>query len=288
MNERSFRFLQPLRDLLHATSLDERRCILCHIPFSPLNRGELPADADNEQRMQIPLCPSCRALLRPRKGGYCPSCGELQPFSDSEPALCETCQKTPPPWEHFRFYGAYSGALKTLLLRGKFGADPAVLHLLGRFLALSCKDLPKPDAIVPVPLHSTRLRERGFNQCQELARPLSDALGVPLVPDLLLRQHPTRHQVGLSEAERVANLKSAFLSLPEVRGKPTRPAQPCAAPPSPCSIHMPGPPPWMWPSSPERRAKSTTSSTTGAPHTSHSPKTAENSDCGGLSCSDVP
>ena len=83
----------------------------------------------------------------------------------------------------------------------------------------SCKDLPKPDAIVPVPLHSTRLRERGFNQCQELARPLSDALGVPLVPDLLLRQHPTRHQVGLSEAERVANLKSAFLSLPEVRGK---------------------------------------------------------------------
>ncbi|MFQ8737976.1 MAG: ComF family protein [Bilophila wadsworthia] len=141
-----------------------------------------------------------RALLRPRKGGYCPSCGELQPFSDSEPALGETCQKTPPPWEHIRFYGAYSGAQKTLLLRGKFGADPAVLHLLGRFLALSCKDLPKPDAIVPVPLHSTRLRERGFNQCQELAHPLSDALGVPLVPDLLLRQHPTRHQVGLSEA----------------------------------------------------------------------------------------
>ena len=99
------------------------------------------------------------------------------------------------------------------------GPFHAVLHLLGRFLALSCKDLPKPDAIVPVPLHSTRLRERGFNQCQELARPLSDALGVPLVPDLLLRQHPTRHQVGLSEAERVANLKSAFLSLPEVRGK---------------------------------------------------------------------
>ena len=202
MNERSFRFLQPLRDLLHATSLDERRCILCHIPFSPLSGGELPADGGSGQRMRIPLCPACRALLRPRKGGYCPSCGELRPFPDSEPALCEACRKTPPPWEHFRFYGAYSGALKTLLLRGKFGADPAVLHLLGRFLALSCKDLPKPDAIVPVPLHSTRLRERGFNQCQELARPLSDALGVPLMPDLLLRRHPTRHQVGLSEAER--------------------------------------------------------------------------------------
>ena len=73
MNERSFRFLQPLRDLLHATSLDERRCILCHIPFTPLDRGELPAEA--APRMGIPLCPSCRALLRPRKGGYCPRCG---------------------------------------------------------------------------------------------------------------------------------------------------------------------------------------------------------------------
>ena len=217
MNERSFRFLQPLRDLLHATSLDERRCILCHIPFTPLDRGELPAEA--APRMGIPLCPSCRALLRPRKGGYCPRCGELKPFPDSETELCATCRETPPPWEHFRFYGAYSGALKTLLLRGKFGADPAVLHLLGRFLAHSCADLPKPDAIVPVPLHSTRLRERGFNQCQELARPLADALGAPLMPELLRRQHPTRHQVGLSEAERLANLESAFLATPQARGK---------------------------------------------------------------------
>lgn len=161
-------------------------------PFFPAEPGELPADADNEQRMQIPLCPSCRALLRPRKGGYCPLCGELQPFSDSEPALCETCQKTPPPWEHFRFYGAYSGALKTLLLRGKFGADPAVLHLLGGSSPSPARICPNPTPSSPCPWHSTRLRERGFNQCQELARPLSDALGVPLVPDLLLRQHPTR------------------------------------------------------------------------------------------------
>ena len=297
MNERSFRFLQPLRDLLHATSLDERRCILCHIPFSPAEPGELPADADNEQRMQIPLCPSCRALLRPRKGGYCPSCGELQPFSQTpSPPCARHAKKTPPPWEHFRFYGAYSGALKTLLLRGKFGADPAVLHLLGRFLALSCKDLPKPDAIVPVPLHSTRLRERGFNQCQELARPRPMPSACRSCPICCSASTPTRHQVGLSEAERVANLKSAFLSPSRKSGAsasclsttPTRPAQPCAAPPSPCSIHMPGPPPWMWPSSPEHRAKSTTSVQLELPHTSHSPKTAENSDCGGLSCSDVP
>ncbi len=214
-----FRFLQPLRDLLHATSLDERRCILCHIPFSPLSRGELPPSSSDETTAKIPLCPACRALLRPRKKGYCPLCGELHAHPDSPVELCQACRDTPPPWEHFRFYGVYGGALKSLLLRGKFGADPAVLHLLGRFLAHSCKDLPRPDAIVPVPLHSTRLRERGFNQCQELARPLAEALGAPLLPRLLLRQHPTRHQVGLNRDERAANLKGAFLSLPEVRGK---------------------------------------------------------------------
>ena len=217
MNERPFRFLQPLRDLLRAASLDERRCILCHIPFSPLDRGEMPPEA--VPRMGIPLCPACRALLRPRKSGYCPRCGEpaLQP--EARPVPCESCRKAPPPWEHFRFYGLYGGALKTLILRGKFGADPAVLHLLGRLLAHACADLPRPDAIVPVPLHSTRLRERGFNQCQEVARPLAHALGAPLRPDLLLRQHPTRHQVGLSEAERLANLEDAFLASPEARGK---------------------------------------------------------------------
>ena len=217
MNERPFRFLQPLRDLLRAVSLDERRCILCHIPFSPLDRGAMPPES--VPRIGIPLCPSCRTLLRPRKSGYCPLCGEpaLQP--EARPAPCDACRKTSPPWEHFRFYGLYGGALKTLILRGKFGADPAVLHLLGRLLAHACADLPRPDAIVPVPLHRTRLRERGFNQCQEVARPLAHALGAPLRPDLLLRQHPTRHQVGLSEAERLANLEGAFLASPQVRGK---------------------------------------------------------------------
>lgn len=213
MNERRFRFLQPLRDLLHASSLDERRCILCHIPFSPIHPAE-PAP-----RTATPLCPSCRALLRLRTGGCCPSCGEPAPFADAKPEPCEKCRNTPPPWEHFRFYGAYGGALKTLLLRGKFGADPAVLHLLGRFLAHACADLPKPDAVVPVPLHAARLRERGFNQCQELARPLADALGAPLMPELLHRRRPTRHQVGLSEAERLANLESAFSASPRVRGR---------------------------------------------------------------------
>lgn len=146
-------------------------------------------------------------------------CGDLHALSDTSPTLCGECLNTPPPWEHFRFYGLYSGALKTLMLRGKFGADPAVLRLLGHFLARSCADLPIPDAVVPVPLHASRLRERGFNQSQELARPLAEALGVPLMPHLLRRQIATRHQVGLNREERRANLTSAFAASQEAQGK---------------------------------------------------------------------
>lgn len=165
-----------------------------------------------------------------------------------------------------------------------------------RFLALSCKDLPKPDAIVPVPLAlhaAARARIQSVPgtgpppvRCpRRAARARSAAPPAP---------HPASGGPERSRTRRQPQERVPFppgspgQAHPAWSTTPTRPAQPCAAPPSPCSIHMPGPPPWMWPSSPEHRAKSTTSSTTGAPHTSHSPKTAENSDCGGLSCSDVP
>ena len=197
------RMLNPLRALLQTTALDERRCILCHIPFSPRQTGSAAAEA-------IPLCPACRALLRP----HAQHCTGRGAFSGTGTAGRET-----PPWQHFRFYGFYGSALKTLILRGKFGADIDILHLLGRLLARKCEDLPRPDAIVPIPLHPTRLRERGFNQSQILARPIAALLGVPLKPQLLHRRIPTRHQVGLSEAERMENLKDAFCAAPETRGR---------------------------------------------------------------------
>ena len=198
---------QPLKRLLHEAALDERRCMLCHIPFSPTATGEMDET--------LALCPSCRKRLRPYQG--CALCG--MPLLPEEYGICSSCRETPPLWQNMRCCGLYAGALKRLLLQGKFGADPVILHFLGRMLARACYDLPRPDAIIPIPLHSNRLRERGFNQCQELARPLSQALGAPLLPRLLLRTLPTRHQVGLSGTERATNLDRAFRAAPEVRRK---------------------------------------------------------------------
>jgi ComF family protein len=68
-----------------------------------------------------------------------------------------------------------------------------------------------PEAILPVPLHARRLRERGFNQSIELARPASRAFGLPLVRDLVKRSRPTSPQTALDIKQRRQNLRNAFV-----------------------------------------------------------------------------
>jgi ComF family protein len=68
----------------------------------------------------------------------------------------------------------------------------------------------RPQALVPVPLHRGRLRQRGYDQALELARPLARAFGLPLQASLLRRVHATAAQSSLGAAARQANLQQAF------------------------------------------------------------------------------
>jgi ComF family protein len=74
----------------------------------------------------------------------------------------------------------------------------------------ACAAAPRPDALVPVPLHRTRLRSRGYDQALELAKPLARALKLPIRTDLLARTRPTSAQSSLHAAERQGNLRGAF------------------------------------------------------------------------------
>lgn len=193
--------MQWLKKFLQASLLDEQRCVLCHIPYQ--------LDSTNQHTLLGRFCPDCRSQLQAWKGRSCLLCGK--PFDYNEEShICDECLCDPPLWKHLRFYGPYQGMLRILLLRGKFRFDIGVLHLLGQLLADRCVDLPMPDAILPMPLHVSRLRERGFNQSLELARGISNKLGVPIKPHLLERSRATPHQVGLNRAKRLINLKEAF------------------------------------------------------------------------------
>jgi ComF family protein len=67
-----------------------------------------------------------------------------------------------------------------------------------------------PEALVPVPLHRSKLRVREFDQAFALARHLSQGVGIPLCADVLIRHRPTLSQVGLSAPERRRNVRAAF------------------------------------------------------------------------------
>lgn len=175
-------------------------------PFCLLCARRCPAERE--------LCRDCAGDL-PWNRHACPRCALPMP-AESGAQLCGQCLKSPPAWDSAASPLIYDWPLDQLLQRFKFHADLATGQLLGELLAEFLAAMPgaKPDAIVPVPLHSARLRERGFNQALELARPVSRRLHLRLETRLCLRRINTAVQSKLDARERWRNLRDAF----EVRG----------------------------------------------------------------------
>jgi ComF family protein len=119
----------------------------------------------------------------------------------------------------FRFYGIHEGLLRRLILRVKYSSDVSIAQALGELILPVCRELPACDALVPMPRHPARLRRRGCNQCQEMARPLAWRLELPLMPQYLRRTLLTHPQTQLRRRERRADLSASFAADTAVRGK---------------------------------------------------------------------
>ncbi|MGH8282488.1 MAG: ComF family protein [Gammaproteobacteria bacterium] len=104
--------------------------------------------------------------------------------------------------------------------RFKFNGDLATGRLLGELLAdyLAASEAAKPDLLIPVPLHATRLKERGFNQALELARPVARHLRLPMDWELCTRNKNTAIQSKLDAVERQRNLRDAFSVRQSLQG----------------------------------------------------------------------
>ena len=210
------RFPEAVRNaasfLARFCALRERRCAVCHEPFMPEEDGTaLPAL----------FCPSCRPSFRRREAGYCPHCGEPSALADAPVVPCGECLQKLPPWNEFLFHGIYEGALRELVLRGKFNGALDALDAAGRMLASLCVEhysaaLP-PQVLIPLPLHPSRLRARGLDQCLEMARPVAKALGIPLRGDMLRRISAAVPQASLDREAR-KKLRQPFEASPEVAG----------------------------------------------------------------------
>ncbi len=153
----------------------------------------------------LDLCRECAAEL-PYARLACQRCAIPLPH----PGVCGKCQKMPPSFDDARAIFLYQPPVDYLIQVLKFRRKLYSARLLGELMAEHLICAKRPEAIVPVPLHSARLRQRGFNQALELARPLSRALGVPLMPQLCQRRFDTASQTGMDARARCRNLKGAF------------------------------------------------------------------------------
>ena len=124
-------------------------------------------------------------------------------------AACGQCLRRPPPFERTRAVFRYAFPLDRLLPRFKFHGDLAAGALLARLMAGAMATDDLPQALVPVPLHLGRLRERGYDQARELALGLGRALRLP-VRDLIERRIETQAQTTLDADARRRNVRHAF------------------------------------------------------------------------------
>lgn len=157
------------------------------------------------------LCEDCLALLVPN-GNACARCAEPLP---QPTALCGKCSRHPPAFDAAWAGFQYLAPLDQLVQRLKFGDALAVGRaLLPHWLsalrtAREASGDPLPAALIPVPLHPSRLRQRGYNQALELARDLGRDLAIPVMP-ALTRARATAPMPGLDWDARRRNVRDAF------------------------------------------------------------------------------
>ena len=173
---------------------------------------------------KVQLCPACLAKAPPLLSPKCSCCGH--PFESPLGAdhLCGPCITDPAPFSSARAALLFEGSTRELIHQFKYGKRVLLRRPLGLLAAAyldDCAGKFGADLIVPVPLHSKRLRQRGFNQAILLGEIFSQKWGVPLSRNNLRRIRWTEPQVNLGSAERAANVKGAFAvtSEEEIAGR---------------------------------------------------------------------
>jgi len=167
-------------------------CVLCE------------AVSDNS----LSLCTACQQDL-PWLLHCCQHCA--LPMQDQQKTVCLQCQIEPPIFDEAVCALHYSTPVDYLIKRMKFGHQLSYAKVLGSLLAqhLSQMDISSVDAILPVPLHKSRLRQRGFNQALELAKDMRKYHGLPLLTSVT-RVVNTKAQTLVKGEDRALNLSGAF------------------------------------------------------------------------------
>lgn len=159
--------------------------------------------------------------------GRCAACDEpidRAAFCAPCAATVERVRATPPATGSAPTLAAfeYGGAMSRALMRAKYKDRPELLRVLARCalepLERPLQELARGALLVPVPLHTTRLAERGYNQSARIAATLARSVGARHAPRALERRLDTRSQAQLPRRERLRNVAGAFVARVPLRG----------------------------------------------------------------------
>lgn len=174
------------------------QCVFC---LNPLNISKA-------------LCAACQASL-PILSQFCIRCAQFLEPQHPRHLPCGPCVMNPPPFTLTHVLFPYVEPIIQLIIKLKFQGDLQIAQLFAELMIEAIQQkwyahTAMPDLILPVPLHANRLRERGFNQAHEIAKPIAKQLHITLGTHLVQRRKNTLPQSGLRAHERKQNIKNAF------------------------------------------------------------------------------
>jgi len=155
------------------------------------------------------LCAGCYQK-QPLNRICCKRCALPLAYDTDEAALCGRCIRQLPEYHYARSLFLYEGDIVALIHQLKFSEKISYARSIGEMLSplLDADDLP--DCFLPVPLHVSRLRQRGFNQSIEITRVLASKTAIPIEIDAVERQRRTAPQTDLDARQRQKNVRGVF------------------------------------------------------------------------------
>jgi ComF family protein len=166
----------------------------------------------------IPFCRACMlALTQTLPEPLCAQCGRPIVSAAVTEGIslpqCHLCRYGMYAFDLARSFGAYTTRMSRAILQLKYGNVAPLGGWFARRLAGLVERQPwdfAADAVVPVPLDQGRLRERGYNQAELIAKPLACLLGIPFRSYLLVRTRPRPNQLRLTRRERWETVRGAY------------------------------------------------------------------------------
>ncbi len=157
------------------------------------------------------VCKKCRDSLPYIEEPRCKKCGKK--IISERLELCPDCKEYEHSFEQARAIWVLKGPIQKSIYRFKFANKRDYARFYASEAVRCCGDWIaeiEPDIIIPVPIHRSRLRERGYNQSYLVAREIAALVNIPASDSILLKSEETSAQKKLSRTERKNNLKNAF------------------------------------------------------------------------------